>query len=90
MHSRTRSSEHIDHKNQINNDSAQSLIAPMNASARLTLQVVAQQQTQPQTLMRKSASMAEFSQEAVQAVHGLSKRGLDLPNTPRLQRRRYR
>ena len=88
MHSRTRSSEHIDHKNQINNDSAQSLIAPTNASARL--QVVAQQQTQPQTLMRKSASMAEFSQEAVQAVHGLSKRGLDLPNTPRLQRRRYR
>ena len=87
MHSRTRSWEHIDHKNQINNDSAQSLIAPTNASARLA---VAQQQTQPQTLMRKSASMAEFSQEAVQAVHGLSKRGLDLPNTPRLQRRRYR
>ena len=41
--------------------------------------------------MKKSASMLSFySEKAVKEVQGLSKRGLDLPVTPRLQRRRYR
>ena len=40
--------------------------------------------------MRKSASMLQFSEHAINQVQGLSKRGLELPVTPRLQRRRYR
>ena len=40
--------------------------------------------------MRKSASMLQFSEHAINQVQGLSKRGLDLPITARLQRRRYR
>ena len=39
--------------------------------------------------MRKSASMLQFSEHAINQVQGLSKRGLELPVTPRLQRRRY-
>jgi hypothetical protein len=40
--------------------------------------------------MRKSASMLQFSEHAINQVQGLKNRGLDLPVTPRLQRRRYR
>ena len=40
--------------------------------------------------MRKSASMLQFSEHAINQVQGLSKRGLELPVSPRLQRRRYR
>ena len=40
--------------------------------------------------IRKSASMLQFSEHAINQVQGLSKRGLELPVTPRLQRRRYR
>ena len=40
--------------------------------------------------MRKSASMLQFSEHAINQVQGLSKRGLELPVTPRLQRRRSR
>ena len=35
-------------------------------------------------------SMLQFSEHAINQVQGLSKRGLDLPITARLQRRRYR
>ena len=37
-----------------------------------------------------SSSMLQFSEHAINQVQGLSKRGLDLPITARLQRRRYR
>ena len=37
-----------------------------------------------------ASSMLQFSEHAINQVQGLSKRGLDLPITARLQRRRYR
>ena len=42
------------------------------------------------TKASSSSSMLQFSEHAINQVQGLSKRGLDLPITARLQRRRYR
>lgn len=105
LHARTRSSERLENNNNNGmsssspTTSSSSSMMMMLSAPRANTPSTTSNNTSATTnkttngtvnKMRKSASMLQFSEHAINQVQGLKNRGLDLPVTPRLQRRRYR
>ena len=90
VHARTRSSERLDAPRGPGSTSPPTTTTSANAATGGGSSATTGATTTQKASQHHHPSMLQFSEHAINQVQGLSKRGLDLPITARLQRRRYR